>query len=61
METAGTATPNNEAFANIQMGLEKNFIELAKNATKLKEIASKERMNKENNKVALKNKVSGEK
>jgi hypothetical protein len=40
--------------------LEKNAIEMMKNATKLREIASKERMNKLDNETKLKNKTSGE-
>lgn len=61
MEANGQATVDKEAFGALRTDLEKNTIELMKNATKLKEIASKERMNTENNKTALKNKASGEK
>ena len=61
-----------QAYADTRANMEKGFIELTKNATKIKELASKEkmkgkeieskeRMNKDNNRVALKNKVVGEK
>jgi hypothetical protein len=52
---------SSEAVASEREKLENNAIELMKNATKLKEIASKERMNKDNNETALKNKTVGEK
>lgn len=61
MEENGTATSNAEVYAGIRDSFEKNSIELIKNATKLKEIAAKERMNKDNNRVALLNKTTGEK
>lgn len=58
-------------YGALKAEMDKGFLELTKNATKLKEIASKEklknkeiaskeRMNKDNNRVALKNKVAGE-
>jgi hypothetical protein len=61
-----------QAYADTRENMEKGFIELTKNATKIRELASKEkmknkeieskeRMNKDNNRVALKNKVVGEK
>ncbi len=58
-----TETPGGdiEAIQSSRNELEKNAIELMKNATKIKEISSKERMNKEDNKTALKNKVVGQK
>lgn len=52
---------NGEEVGQLQMNLEKNTIELMKNATKIKEIAAKERMNTQDNKTALKNKTAGEK
>lgn len=50
-----------EKYNNLRTELERNSIDLMKNATELKKIASAERMNKDDNRVALKNKVSGEK
>lgn len=61
MEESGKATVDKEAFGQLRVSLEKNAIELMKNATKLKEIASKEKMNKLDNQTALKNKTTGEK
>lgn len=70
MEAKGETST--QAYADTRADMEKGFIELTKNATKIrelvskekmknKEIESKERMNKDNNRVALKNKVVGEK
>jgi hypothetical protein len=57
--TSTTDVDSNEVQA-ARNELEKNAIELMKNSTKLKEIAAKERMNKDNNKTKLQNKVVGE-
>jgi hypothetical protein len=69
LEASGqTSSPE---YGALQANMDKNFLELTKNATKIKDIASKERMkgkeiaakermNKDNNRVALKNKVAGE-
>lgn len=59
LTSGGTAS--GEEFGQLQMSLEKNTIELMKNATNIKKIAADERMNKEDNKTALKNKTAGEK
>jgi hypothetical protein len=61
MEANGTATTDTEAFNNLRINLEKNAIEVMKNATKIKEITSKERIAKDKNATMLKNKVAGEK
>jgi hypothetical protein len=50
----------NEKLDNYKDSLQQNSLELIKNATKLKEIASRERMNKDNNRTALLNKTAGE-
>lgn len=52
---------NKDQVAVEQSNLEKNAIALIQNATKLKEIASKERIAKHKDETSLKNKVSGEK
>lgn len=54
-------TGDTEGVAIQQQYLRENGIKLLENATKIKDIESKERMNKDNNITALKNKVSGEK
>lgn len=56
-----TSTGDKAGVVQQQDLLEKNAMSLLTNATKLKEIASKERMNKDNNKTKLANPVSGEK
>lgn len=58
-----TSDPNADKsqVESVRNDLEKNAIELMKNSTKLKEIASRERIAKDNNKTKLANKVSGEK
>lgn len=61
MEEKGTAATDAQIYGTLRANLEKNALAVMQNATKLKEIASKERMNKENNETALKNKTSGEK
>lgn len=60
MESNGKASADTEAFGQLRMSLEKNVIDMMKNATKIKEISSKERMNKLDNETAIKNKVAGE-
>jgi hypothetical protein len=57
----GSGKSNTEQYSQLRGDQERNAIELLKNATKLKEIASKERMNVRDNETALKNKVVGEK
>ncbi len=52
---------NKELVASQKDMLEQNTLELIKNATKLKEISSKERIAKHKDETMLKNKVSGEK
>jgi hypothetical protein len=61
MTLNGQLNKNPEAFNDLRDNLEKNALELMKNATKLKEIDAKVKMNKLDNEVKLKNKVSGEK
>jgi hypothetical protein len=57
----GTSNEDNSGLAEDRMNrVQDNLLELLKLRTKKDEIASKERMNKENNKTALKNKVVGE-
>lgn len=55
------ASGNTDAYKLQQDSLEKNATALLQNSTKLREIASKERIAKDNNKTMLKNKVVGEK
>ena len=57
----GKTDVTGELYNNLRGELEKNNIELLKNATKIKDINSRERMNTQNNKTKLANPVSGEK
>lgn len=52
---------NSPEYTGQREALDKNYIELLKNSTELKKIASQERMNKDNNKTKLANPTSGEK
>jgi hypothetical protein len=61
MSENGTSNTDKETYGKLQVELERNGIELIKNATALKKISSDEKIARDKNKTMLANKVSGEK